>query len=156
MIIESTMTKKDFTRLNIALIFDRMSTRICLAVLFLLVIVALFNLYLAKDYLLIIVWLGIVIFLVGYYWTKMSRYVNSKENVKFYLQRRFEFKDSGVLITTSFAKEEANWGSFVKWRFIAGQYVIYASSNNFYAINADDVKDKQGFENMLQEKVKKP
>lgn len=158
MIIDTTMTKKDYRNIVLALMFKRKKILwICSILLFLTLIFACI-LASDNDYFLIILWGVSVLFLVGFYgylWFLMNRNINSKDNSKLYLPRRFEFKDDVVLITTPFAKEEVKWDAFVKWNFIAGQYMLYVSNNTFVAIKDVDVKDKEGFESMLKVKVKK-
>jgi hypothetical protein len=156
MIIESTMTQKDYVRLSIALMLKAWTTRVFFALLFVGLVFGIISIVLADNFLILVIWLIFFISFVGYYWFVINRYINSKENSKLFLPKRFEFTDDIVLVKTSFGKEELNWNVFVKWRYLAGQYVLNVTSHTFLVIKDTDVKDNEEFISMLDRKVKKP
>jgi len=156
MIIDSTMTKKDYAKLNVSIALKSVAIRIFFALLFIWLIFAYLLVALANNYLILIIWFIFVVFFVVFYWFSINHFTNSKENSKFFLPMQFEFNDNVVLVTTPHGKEELNWDTFVKWRFIAGKYVLYVSSHTFFAIKSSNVKDQKEFEILLNEKVKNP
>ena len=134
MIIDSAMTKKSYIKLIIALMFKRAAVWVFLSLSFICLIFGFILLVLIHNYSILVLWLILEISFVVYYWFVINRYTNSKENSKLFLPRRFEFNDDVILIKTSFSKEEFNWDTIVKWRFLARQYVLYVTSHTFFQL----------------------
>jgi hypothetical protein len=152
MIIDSTLTKTDYSKMCWNLILRNKTvwfTFVPISILFILAYIWFI------DFFFIILEIIFVVLIFGNHWLIIYRRTNSKENSKWFSLQQFEFKDDTVLITTEFSKEELKWNAFIKWRYISGQYLLYVSNITMYAINERDVKDKQQFESMLKEKIKK-
>lgn len=156
MIIDSKLSKQEYVRLNIALIFRNVSTYIFLAFGSIYLLFSLWIMFDWGDYFLLLVWGVFSVFTVAYYWFAIYRATNSKENGKMYLPAHYEFNENDIKITTPTGKSETTWAIFVKWRFLAGHYMLYISRIQFIPIKAENVGDKKEFEKMLREKVKKP
>jgi hypothetical protein len=152
MIIDSTLTKNDYSKLCWNLILRKKAVWFTFVPISIFLILAYIWL---RDFFFIILEIIFIVIIFGNHWLIIYRRTNSKENSKWFSSQQFEFKDDVVLMTTEFSKEELKWNAFVKWHYISGQYLLYISNMTMYAINEKDVKDKQQFESMLKEKIKK-
>lgn len=153
MVINTTLTKKELIRLNIALLFRRNSTYLIIIVLSVLLVVSLLNASTGDVYGLT-GWTIVFLYFIGYYAFIIYRHVYSKANSKWFLPTTYEINDHEVVSTTSVDKEVYQWPAFVKWVFVADCYLLYISRSNFLIIKSSEIVDKKSFETLLMENIK--
>ncbi|MFC1971952.1 YcxB family protein [Chloroflexota bacterium] len=99
--------------------------------------------------------IGSLVLIILVYSFEILRMGLSSKNRNFFLTRRFIFSDEDVSSTTPLSQGVVKWDAFIKWKKIAGFYVIYLSSESFLAIHKSHipVQDIPAFEELLQNKI---
>ena len=153
--INSQLTKEDYVKINYSLLRNRTMTRIVMAFYAILLVLGILLALGGLLSALIIPILGATL-TFWYYWWLVQKTANSKDNSKMFLPTSFEFNENGVKASNEIGKEECSWAAFVKYKKIAGHYLLFINSSNFYAIKESAIPDQESFETMLKEKIKTP
>jgi len=153
MIIESTLSRQEFTRHALTRHFSRPGFYLYAFVAAVLSAYAFFQPD-PPPLLLVAAWLPLLVY-AGGGWVAITRR-SRDENLPVYLPTRYELRPAGVELSTKQGRAEFGWGNFRSWRKVAGVYELALTSGQLLVISGRGLsaREVRSLEQTLAERIK--
>jgi hypothetical protein len=153
MIIESSLSRQEFTRHALTRHFGRPSFYLYAFVAAVLSAYAFFQ-DSPPPLLLAAAWVPLLVYAVGG-WVAITR--RSRDGaLPVYLPTRYELRPSGVEVSSREGRAEFGWESFRSWRKVAGVYELVLTSGQLIVISERGLsaKEVRSLEQLLAQRIK--
>jgi hypothetical protein len=150
-VVESTLTKAEYIKISYFLLFRKWSFCFFMGTALLLILLSV----IIGNIEMLITALAFLIFILLVYSIAIIYAAFSSKNRNFFLPMRYVFIDNGVSQESSMSHSTMKWTAFVKWRKIAGYYLLYISKEHFVAIPRSEipVDSVSELENLISSKI---
>lgn len=153
MIIESTLTRREFVRHALTRHFRRPAFYLYAFVCAVLTAYAFFQ-ESPLTLLLLAAWLPLLVYAVGG-WVTITR-KGRDESLPLYLPTRYEFSKSGVELSSRQGRSTFAWGDIRAWRKVVGLYELSLTNGQLLVLSERAVPPRQvgAFEQLLSQQIK--
>ncbi|MFC1902269.1 YcxB family protein, partial [Chloroflexota bacterium] len=147
--IESELTRANYMKLLSIIVFRQWNFYLLVVVMMLLAFLSVIT-----EKSILLAWV-VVIFAFLYYIIKILYMGLSSKNRNFFLRLKYVFNAEDITINSPISNEVVKWEAFIRWRKIAGHYLLYLSTATFLSINKSSIPVAQvdDFEAMLRSKI---
>lgn len=153
MIIESTLSQREFTQHSLARHFQRPIFYVWAFLSAALTAYAIFTPDL-PDLLMLAAWLPFLVYIIAG-WIIITRRGRDK-SLPIYLPTRYELTARGITISSQKGRSELPWGQLRAWRKVGGIYELALTTGQFLIISQRALSNRQikPFEDMLKANIK--
>lgn len=152
-VVETTISKRTYLKLNLLLAFNNWAFYLCLIVL---AVATYLLIHLSGKCGILFIW-GIFGFYAGIIIINAFFMTFSSLNWQFFVPTHCAFDEEGVTVRTSVEEVRVTWDAIVMWKDVSSHYLLYNSliTSLIISRSALPAGDVSAFESLLRTKVKK-